>query len=83
MQNLIDIMIMLCMRPADVGNLLSKYYKADIAEWYNPKYSWYCTGYAKNKKDEPRPLISMEKDPLLARELFIWIEKTIPNKLPF
>ena len=25
----------------------------------------------------------MEKDPLLARELLIWIQKAIPNKFPF
>ncbi|CAG8792774.1 11395_t:CDS:2, partial [Dentiscutata erythropus] len=36
MQNLIDIIIMLCMRLAD----------------YNPDYSWYCIGYAKNKGEK-------------------------------
>nr|CAG8595215.1 12368_t:CDS:1 [Entrophospora candida] len=66
-QNLIDIMVMLCMRPADVRNLHIDQYNSNNAEWYDPKYSWYCTGYAKNKDDEPRPLVSMEKDPLRAR----------------
>ena len=55
----------------------------DIILQYDPKYSWYCTGYAKNKDDEPRPLVSMEKDPLRARELLIWIQKAIPNNFPF
>ena len=53
MQNLMDIMIMLSMRPADVANLCIDYYKLSNADWYDPKYSWYCTGYAKNAKDEP------------------------------
>jgi len=74
MQNLIDIIIMLCMRPADVANLRIDHYKPSNVDdllrsplwaWYDPKYSWYCTGYAKNTKDEPRPLVSMEKDSLL------------------
>ncbi|CAG8703279.1 12644_t:CDS:2 [Cetraspora pellucida] len=79
MQNLIDIMIMLSMRLADVANLRIDYYKPSNADWYDPKYSWYCTGYAKNKQDESRPLVSMKKDSLLARELLIWIQKAIPN----
>ncbi|CAG8492569.1 17933_t:CDS:2 [Dentiscutata erythropus] len=83
MQNLMDIMIMLSIRSADVANLCVDYYKPSNTDWYDPKYSWYCTGYAKNKKDEPRPLVSMEKDPLLARELLIWIQKAIPNEFPF
>ncbi|RHZ87775.1 hypothetical protein Glove_30g100 [Diversispora epigaea] len=49
MQNLIDVMIMLCMRSADVENLRINRYKPSHDSWYNPDYSWYCTGYAKNK----------------------------------
>jgi hypothetical protein len=83
MQNLMDIMIMLSMRSADVANLHIDYYKPSNADWYDPKYSWYCTGYAKNAKDKFRPFVSIEKDPLLARELLIWIQKAIPNNFPF
>ncbi|CAG8641238.1 8034_t:CDS:2 [Paraglomus brasilianum] len=83
MQNLMDIMIMLCMRPADVATLRINHYSPSNEEWYDPKYSWYCTGYAKNKNNEPRPFVSMEKDPLLARELLIWIQKAITNEFPF
>ena len=49
MQNLIDVMIMLCMRSADVKNLRINQYKPSHESWYNPDYSWYCIGYAKNK----------------------------------
>ena len=36
MQNLIDIMIMLCMRPADVKGLCINYYKPNNdSNWYN------------------------------------------------
>jgi len=44
------------MRPADVKGLCINYYKPNGANWYNSKYSWYCTEYAKNKNNEPRPL---------------------------
>ncbi|CAJ0854478.1 12452_t:CDS:1 [Entrophospora sp. SA101] len=83
MQNLMDIMIMLSMRPADVATLRINHYSPSNEEWYHSEYSWYCTGYAKNKNNEPRPFVSMEKDPLLARELLVWIQKAIPNKFPF
>ncbi|CAG8769716.1 5214_t:CDS:1, partial [Acaulospora colombiana] len=39
MQNLMDIMIMLSMRPADVANLRIDYYKPSNVDWYNSKYS--------------------------------------------
>nr|CAG8494356.1 11968_t:CDS:1 [Entrophospora candida] len=67
MQNLTDIMIILCMRPADVENLRINHYKQSDDEWYNSKYSWYCTGYAKNKNEKsvPRPFLSMEKNTYL------------------
>ncbi|CAG8592525.1 9941_t:CDS:2 [Paraglomus brasilianum] len=85
MQNLIDVMIMLCMRSADVKNLRINRYKPSRESWYNPDYSLYCTGYAKNKGEveEPRPFLSMEKNPIRARELLIWIQKSIPDKFPF
>lgn len=58
-------------------------YKANNAEWYNPKYSWYCTGYAKHQKDEPRPFVSMEKDPLWAKELLTYLDsKSNSNQVP-
>jgi hypothetical protein len=85
MQNLIDVMIMLCMRSADVKNLRINRYKPSRESWYNPDYSLYCTGYAKNKGEveEPRPFLSMEKNPIRARELLIWIQRSIPDKFPF
>ncbi|CAG8783397.1 3448_t:CDS:2, partial [Dentiscutata erythropus] len=55
MQNLIDIMIMLCIRSADVKNLCINRYKPSRESWYNPDYSWYCIGYAKNKGERSIP----------------------------
>jgi len=55
----------------------------NVSNWYNSEYSWYCTGYAKNKNNEPRPFLSMEKNPVRARELLIWIQKAIPKRFPF
>ncbi|CAG8797217.1 18957_t:CDS:2, partial [Dentiscutata erythropus] len=85
MQNLIDVMIMLCMRSADIKNLRINQYKPSHESWYNPDYSWYCIGYAKNKGEvkEPRPFLSIEKNPIRARELLIWIQRSILNKFPF
>ncbi|CAG8799342.1 16601_t:CDS:1, partial [Dentiscutata erythropus] len=85
MQNLIDIMIMLCMQSADVKNLRINRYKPSHELWYNPDYSWYCIGYAKNKGEveEPRPFLSIEKNPIQARELLIWIQRSILNKFSF
>ncbi|CAG8804939.1 9957_t:CDS:2, partial [Dentiscutata erythropus] len=56
MQNLIDVMIMLCMRSADVENF--------------------------REIEEPQPFLSMEKNPIRARELLIWIQRSIPDKFP-
>ncbi|CAG8764434.1 28611_t:CDS:2 [Gigaspora margarita] len=50
MQNLIDVIIMLCMQLADVKNLSINQYKPSRESWYNPDYSWYCIGYAKIKR---------------------------------
>jgi hypothetical protein len=63
------------MRLADMENLCIKYYKVDSAKWYDPKYSWYCTRYVKNKKNELRPLVSMEKNLLLAKVFFLFHKK--------
>ncbi|CAG8757075.1 1_t:CDS:2 [Rhizophagus irregularis] len=55
--------------------------------WYNPKYSWYCTGYSKVKEEtgvgEPWPFVSIEKNLLQAKDLLTWIQKAIPEKFPF
>ena len=79
MQDLADVMVMLCMRPAEVSSLQINYYEIDLSNplaWYGNGYSWYCIGYAKNKgkyKDnsEPRPFVSMEKNSERARTLLI------------
>ncbi|RIB00867.1 hypothetical protein C2G38_2232638 [Gigaspora rosea] len=44
-----------------------------------------CIGYAKNKDEveEPRLFLSMEKNPIRARELLIWIQRSILDKFPF
>ncbi|CAJ0637733.1 2275_t:CDS:2 [Entrophospora sp. SA101] len=68
-------MVMLCMRPADVRNLHIDQYNSNNAEWYDPKYSWYCTGYAKNKNDEPRPLRITYLDPKINSPKFPFLIK--------
>ena len=72
-ENLVDIMIMLSMRPADVASLSIDKYDALDEIWYKSNYSWYCTGYSKLKGEtglgKPRPVLSMEKDPIRAKEL--------------
>ncbi|RGB22394.1 hypothetical protein C1646_782013 [Rhizophagus diaphanus] len=86
-EDLVDVMIMLSMRPADVATLRIDKYEASDEIWYDPKYSWYCTGYSKTKEEtgvgEPRPFLSMEKDPIRAREFLTWIQKAIPEKFTF
>ncbi|CAG8486055.1 9450_t:CDS:1, partial [Acaulospora colombiana] len=47
LQNLADMIMMLSMRPAEVTTLRIIHYEPDESnplEWYNPNYSWYCTG---------------------------------------
>ena len=66
-EDLVDVMTMLCMRPADVAGLCIDRYEASNEIWYNSDYSWYCTGYSKTKETgvgEPRPFLSMEKNPI-------------------
>ncbi|CAG8748840.1 10373_t:CDS:1, partial [Dentiscutata erythropus] len=85
LQDLADVIMMLSMRPAEATTLRIIYYEPDESnpsEWYNPDYSWYCNGYIKNKGEaknnsEPRPFLSMEKNPERARELLTWIQNAI------
>jgi hypothetical protein len=70
-ENLADVIVMLNMRPAEVRFLQINHYELDpsnIPAWYKGGYSWYCTGYVKNKGEKkknpvPRPLLFMEKNP--------------------
>ncbi|CAG8780786.1 25721_t:CDS:2, partial [Gigaspora margarita] len=40
--------------------------------------------YKPNREvEEPQPFLSMEKNPIQARELLIWIQKSITDKFPF
>nr|CAG8624707.1 2007_t:CDS:2 [Entrophospora candida] len=88
MQDLADVIMMLSMRPAEVTTLRIIHYKPDESdppEWFKPDYSWYCTGYIKNKGEkkvnpEPRQFLSMEKNPERARELLTWIQDAISMK---
>nr|CAG8617019.1 9256_t:CDS:2 [Entrophospora candida] len=85
MQDLADVIMMLSMRPAEVTTLRIIHCEPDPPEWYKPGYSWYCTGYIKNKGEnkvnpEPRQFLSMEKDPERARELLTWIQDAISMK---
>ena len=74
-------MVMLSMRPADVPTLHINHYPPSYEKWYDPRFSWYCTGYAKSQIDEPLPFFSMEKDPKRAIELLTWIQKTMSKLL--
>ena len=81
MQDLVDVIVMLSMRPAEVSSLQIINYKPDSEDppaWYKAGYSWYCTGCRK-QRDKPMPmrLLSMEKDPERARELLTWIQDAI------
>jgi len=69
------------MRPADVEGLCINYYKPNDANWYNSKYSWYCTGYAKNKNNEPRPFLSMEKKSGTGSRITYLDPKGYPKKI--
>ncbi|CAB4397708.1 unnamed protein product [Rhizophagus irregularis] len=86
-EDLVDVMIMLSMRASDVATLRIDKYEASDEIWYDPKFSWYCTGYSKTKEEtgvgEPRPFLSMEKDPIRAKEFLAWIQKAIPEKFTF
>ncbi|RGB38806.1 hypothetical protein C1646_665147 [Rhizophagus diaphanus] len=66
-QALADVIIMLCIRPAEIKNLHIK--------------EGGVTGYAKNKEtDEPRVFRSLEKNEKRARQLLIWIQEGIESK---
>ncbi|KAF0416557.1 highly derived d5-like helicase-primase: PROVISIONAL [Gigaspora margarita] len=87
-EDLADVIVMLSMRPAEVRSLQIIYYEPDslnVPVWYKEGYSWYCTGYLKSrgekkKNPEPRPFLSMEKNPERARELLTWIQDAIKAK---
>ncbi|GES78693.1 hypothetical protein GLOIN_2v1876937 [Rhizophagus clarus] len=70
-----------------VATLRIDKYEASDEIWYDSKYSWYCTGYSKTKEEtgvgEPRPFLSMEKDPIRAKDFLAWIQKAIPEKFTF
>ncbi|KAF0398403.1 hypothetical protein F8M41_009857 [Gigaspora margarita] len=80
--------MMLSMRPTEATTLRIIYYETDELnplEWYNPDYSWYCTGYIKNKGEtknnsEPQPFLSMEKNPERAKKLLTWIQDAIATR---
>ena len=67
-QALADVMIMLCIRPAEIKNLR-------IANGG-------VTGYAKNRgqQDIPRVFRSLEKNEERARQLLTWIQKVIVSR---
>ncbi|CAG8803648.1 25213_t:CDS:1, partial [Dentiscutata erythropus] len=85
MQDLADVIMMLSMRPAEIATLHIIHYEPDESnpsKWFKPGYSWYCTGYIKNKGEaknnpEPRQFLSMEKNPERAKELLTWIQDAI------
>ena len=87
-ENLVDVIVMLSIRPAEVRSLQINYYElnsSNISSWYKEGYSWYCTGYLKSrgekkKNPDPRPFLSMEKNPKRARELLTWIQDAIKLK---
>jgi hypothetical protein len=64
-QALADVMIMLCIRPAEIKNLRIS--------------NGGVTGYAKNRgqQDIPRAFRSLEKNEKRARELLTWIQEAI------
>jgi len=80
-EDLADVIVMLSMRPGEVRSLQINHYEPDpsnIPAWYKEGYSWYCTGYLKSRGEkkenpDPRPFLSMEKNPERTRELLTWI----------
>ena len=79
-EDLVDVMVMLSMRPAEVGSLQINHYEVNSSippAWYENGYSQYCTGYLKKENPDPRPFLSIEKNPERARELLTWIQDAI------
>lgn len=68
MQNLVDVMLMLCMRSAEVASLCINRYRPSRESWYNPDYCIVLV-MRKNKGElgEPRPFLTMEKNPMRVR----------------
>ena len=53
-EDLVDVIVMLSIRPAEVRSLQINHYEVDPSNppaWYENGYSWYCTGYL--KKENP------------------------------
>jgi hypothetical protein len=79
------VIVMLSMRPREVRSLQINHYEPDpsnVPAWYKEGYSWYSTGYLKSRGEkkenpDPRPFLSMEKNPERARELLTWIRDAI------
>ncbi|PKC01070.1 hypothetical protein RhiirA5_427286 [Rhizophagus irregularis] len=67
-QALADVMIMLCIRPAEIQNLHI--------------FNGGVTGYVKNRgtQDNPQMFKSLEKDEERARQLLTWIQKAISSR---
>jgi hypothetical protein len=81
-KDLVDVIIMLSMRPSEVTSLRIKHYEPDeplgidllnIPAWYKKGYSWYCTEYKKADGRIPHLLLSIKKNPKRVRELLTWI----------
>ena len=87
-EDLVNVIVMLSMRPAEVGSLQINHYEVDPSNplvQYKNGYSWYCTGYLKSrgeKKENPesQPFLFMEKNPEHTRKLFTWIRDAIKAK---
>ncbi|CAG8574687.1 1277_t:CDS:2 [Cetraspora pellucida] len=87
-EDFINIIVMLSMRPAEVRSFQIIYYEPNPLNapvWYKEDYSWYCTGYLKNreekkKKSESCIFLSIEKNLECVRELLIWIQNAIKPK---
>src|SRR5437763_14192578 len=54
-ENLADVIVMLSMRLGEVRSLQINHYELDpsnISAWYKEGYSWYCTGYLKDREEK-------------------------------
>jgi hypothetical protein len=87
-EDLVDVIVILSMRPAEVRSLQINHYEVDLSNsptWYENGYSWYCTGYLKGRGEkkenpDPRPFLSIEKNPERTRELLTWIQEAIKTR---
>ena len=74
MQNLIDIMIMLCMRPAN---------RITFQTGTTLNILGTAPDMLKTKIMNLDHFYLWKKNPVRARELLIWIQKAIPKRFPF